>query len=454
MWRPWKEDSDDEQYEINIDNCESATDNVNSPAKKIHLGIQAKQIVLNVYSNLREENAEYTEMDIVKRTSKLTGVCNSTVYSIVKHGIQNRKVRSDKGCIRKVPSWEVDIIRRTVYNMYKQGEVATLDSLQRKLKDNTEIQAGRTTIWRTLRQNGFHFGTINKRRAIMESPRIQKLRHEYLIKIKQFRDEGRFICYLDETWYDTHDTVKKGWVDNSQDCLLDVPPSRGKRIIILHAGSDSGWVGQVLLSAKNIKNCSVDYHEDMTAQLFEEWFQKDLLPVLPERSVIVIDNASYHSRQVKTLPNSNSTKAQISDFLQENNLYYEESYTKNQLLEVLKTKTFQKEYAVDNMAISAGHTVLRLPPYYCIFNPIELVWSQLKEHVRRTNDRPKFSEAVLNRIREAIANITPEKWKNCIKHTIDIENGYLQDVDIHEEFVIDLNESDGDSADLEELQSI
>lgn len=29
-----------------ISNCESATDNVNSCAKNIHLGIQAKQIVL------------------------------------------------------------------------------------------------------------------------------------------------------------------------------------------------------------------------------------------------------------------------------------------------------------------------------------------------------------------------------------------------------------------------
>lgn len=455
MWRPWSEDRESDQYQIDNDNCESATDNRNGCAKNIHLGLQAKQIVLNVYRNLQEENVEQTETNILNRTSKLTGVCYSTVYNIVKHGISDRKVRSDKGTIRKVSSWEVDIIRRTVYSMYKQGEVATLDSLQRNLQENTEIHASRTTIWRTLKQNGFRFGTIDKRRVIMESPRIQKLRQEYLIQMKKFRDEGRFICYVDETWYDTHDTVNKGWFDNSQECLLDVPSSRGKRIIILHAGSDSGWVGEVLLSSRNIKNCNLDYHEDMTAQLFEEWFQKSLLPVLSERSIIVMDNAPYHSRQVKKLPNSNSTKAEISDFLQKNDLYYEDSYTKNQLLEVLKTKTFQKEYVIDSMAIAAGHTVLRLPPYYCILNPIELIWSQLKDYVRRTNDRPKFSEVALNRIREAIANITPEKWKNCIRHTIDIEDTYLQYVNIHDEFIIDLNESDEDSTDdLEELQSV
>ncbi|KAI4458082.1 solute carrier family 12 cation cotransporter [Holotrichia oblita] len=95
-------------------------------------------------------------------------------------------------------------------------------------------------------------------------------------------------CSQNETWYGTHDTVNKEWIDNSHECLLAAPPSRGKGIIILHAGSDSGCVDRVLLSAKNIKNCNLDYHEDMTAQLFEEWFQKNL--VLPERRVIVMDN--------------------------------------------------------------------------------------------------------------------------------------------------------------------
>ncbi|KAK9718242.1 hypothetical protein QE152_g23337 [Popillia japonica] len=89
MWRPWNEER---EGEINNDNCEPAMDNINSSAKKIHLGVQAKKIVLNVYSNLREENAEHVDKDIIKRTSKLTGVCYSTVYNIVKHGIEKRIV--------------------------------------------------------------------------------------------------------------------------------------------------------------------------------------------------------------------------------------------------------------------------------------------------------------------------------------------------------------------------
>lgn len=52
----------------------------------------------------------------------------------------------------------------------------------------------------------------------------------------------------------------------------------------------------VLLSAKNIVNTSADYQEDMTANLFETWFREQLLPNISANLVIVMDNASYHSR--------------------------------------------------------------------------------------------------------------------------------------------------------------
>ncbi len=37
-----------------------------------------------------------------------------------------------------------------------------------------------------------------------------------------------------------------------------------------------------------------------------------------------------------------------------------------------------KKYRVDEMAKAAGHEVVRLPPYHCTFNPIELVWADEK----------------------------------------------------------------------------
>ena len=39
-----------------------------------------------------------------------------------------------------------------------------------------------------------------------------------------------------------------------------------------------------------------DYYDSMNAEAYESWFQKRLCPNLEPDSVIVIDNASYHSR--------------------------------------------------------------------------------------------------------------------------------------------------------------
>lgn len=75
-------------------------------------------------------------------------------------------------------------------------------------------------------------------------------------------------------------------------CQTDVPVSRDKRIIIAHAGCDSGWIGESLLLAKNINSSCVDYHECMTVDLFENWFSNKLLPFLSPASVTIIEHFS------------------------------------------------------------------------------------------------------------------------------------------------------------------
>lgn len=114
--------------------------------------------------------------------------------------------------------------------------------------------------------------------------------------------------------------------------------------------------------------------------IFEEWFEHTLIPNLKPNSVIVMDNASYHSRQISKIPSTSSNKEEIQIFLMDHDLYFEECYTKKQLLEVLRTKTFEKKYVIENIARQYGHSVLRLPPYFCVFNPIELIWGQLKKN--------------------------------------------------------------------------
>jgi hypothetical protein len=72
-------------------------------------------------------------------------------------------------------------------------------------------------------------------------------RNSYLRKIKRFREEGKDIIYLCETWGDAGQTILKAWRDKTiitpKDAFLaglttglKHPTSRGPRFVIFHAG--------------------------------------------------------------------------------------------------------------------------------------------------------------------------------------------------------------------------
>lgn len=77
----------------------------------------------------------------------------------------------------------------------------------------------------------------------------------------------------------THMTLlKEGCTNNSQRCQVKVPVSKGIRVTILHCGSEEAWVPNSLkLLAKNLAECSIDYHKNMSKPLFEDWFNNVLL---------------------------------------------------------------------------------------------------------------------------------------------------------------------------------
>ena len=58
----------------------------------------------------------------------------------------------------------------------------------------------------------------------------------------------------------------------------------------------------------------------MNSDVFEHWFEEKLLPNLPEKCIIVLDNASYHSRQVEKIPTMNTLKADMINFIKDHGI--------------------------------------------------------------------------------------------------------------------------------------
>ena len=113
------------------------------------------------------------------------------------------------------------------------------------------------------------------------------------------------------------------------------PLGKGKRLIIVHAGSTTGFVLNAKLNFVSKTNSS-DYHDEMNSKHFEEWLQSKVFPSILEGSTIVMDNASYHSVRTEKPPNSNNTGEQMQDWLQKNNIPFSSTLKKKDLYDLVK----------------------------------------------------------------------------------------------------------------------
>ncbi|XP_072400478.1 uncharacterized protein [Diabrotica undecimpunctata] len=299
--------------------------------------------------------------------------------------------------------------------------------------------------------------------SLIEKSEVVIWRRNYIKKIRQYRTEKRKIYYLDETWLNEGHTVNKVWHDlnitSSRQAFVDglstglkAPSGKGRRLIITHIGSESGFLPGGLLCFESKK--SGDCHEDMDAQRFETWFSS-ILPTIEPGSVIILDNAPYHSRQVEKLPTTSWRKRQIIDWLDMKLIAYDRSMIKPELLNIARQhKHKYHKYVVDEMALSHGVLVHRLPPYHCELNPIELIWAQVKTEVARRNTTFKLCDVKVL-FDEAIRNVTVDNWRKCIGHVEKIENK-MWDVDIQvdvimEPIIVQLDDEsdDSDNSDFE-----
>ena len=64
--------------------------------------------------------------------------------------------------------------------------------------------------------------------------------------------------------------------------------------------------------------------------------------------------------------------------------------------------------------------MIRLPPYHCDSNAIELIWADEKNYVARENREMTF-ESVEALFRERRSQITAVKCKKCLEHVKKVE---------------------------------
>lgn len=308
-------------------------------------------------------------------------------------------------------------VREVIYQMYEKKEDITLKSLQRNLREKQLLEASTGSLSILLKEIGFKFKKSCNRRALCEMKDVRMKRVFFLRKFMNNKTSPnpKKCVFLDETWIFARGANKRTWQDDSVKSVKNTN-SEGKRFMILHAGNEDGFISESGLIFST-KSKSADYHDNMNSENFEKWFM-ELLPKLEEPSIIVLDNAPYHSRVSEQHPTSRWKKNELQEWLRLKNIEFDKTSTHVELLSLCKEQVRKKEYVVDTMALQYGHEVLRLPPYHCQYNPIEMVWGIAKNYYDRHIGRDGFGdENVLAMWKEALETVTAETWSKCVRKT-------------------------------------
>ncbi|XP_063235752.1 uncharacterized protein LOC134538391 isoform X4 [Bacillus rossius redtenbacheri] len=363
---------------------------------------QRQMDIINVAQNLYLliRKGDLKKCDVTQTTAFLLNIAKSTVLKYYKKDIEEvstpgkkRKKRPQEGkSLDTVDDFTVNAIRNAIYRMYAEGLNVTVDTILKEIRERQiDYYGGRSSLHKLLKKMGFSWKTVDGRKALIENENIVLQRIDFLRKYKEEKERGANFIFVDETWIFQRGTVSKSWQDKSLQSAKRRTVGDGQK--------------------------TADYHGEMNGETFLMWFE-DMLVHLEEPSVIIMDNASYHSTQVEKTPTTNWIKAALIAWLEKNGIKHENNLLKVELLRIAKQNKPRIRYEVDELARNYGHEILRLPPYHCHYNAIELVWAQCKHHYNSNVGRAKRfdNDAVAAIWKEALDASTPERWARCVDH--------------------------------------
>jgi hypothetical protein len=229
-----------------------------------------------------------------------------------------RKEQSDTGVLlsppktrnrellKPVDDFDRSAIRNKIREFYTvRRQLPTIAKLHESLIDDIKFDRSVSLLRNIVKELGFKWKrSQGRRKVIIEQYDIVALRCRYLKKICEYSEKNMNIVYFDETWIDTSYTAKYCWQSKDERSAL-LPISRGQCLVVVHGGGCTGFVPGALLVWK------------------ATWFCEKLLENISVKSVIVMDNASYHSCKSEKCPNSSTRKADIQTWLTKHNIPFD-----------------------------------------------------------------------------------------------------------------------------------
>ena len=217
-------------------------------------------------------------------------------------------------------------------------------------------------------------------------------------------------------------------------------PGKGQRLILFDVISEQrGKIPDCFAAISGLK-ANGDYHKTLDSARFLQLFREKVLENanVKTRTVVCIDNARYHSERNKTTRIPLGPKTAVVAWCKKNGVEYKGRLVDMQVKlrqmqrerDATEGCTYLLEQSCEEHRRETGKDVriLRLPPYHCFLNAIEMYWSVLKEGARKKSLKltKRTPSASIKLLQEQYNEITVETAINECNHARKLQEAWLE----------------------------
>jgi len=406
---------------------------------------EEKLLVLNVYNRCRDEagNMNIPITGAYERAGYYAGVSRKVAVEIVCHFRKEgiippvTKAGNRSSHNKLTHPNAVSQIREFIFEQHRVGAACNTKHIKDLLKKNFNLEKiSERTVQRELNHLGFEYRRTNPRsRSLREKEYVRQQRHTYLYELNNLRSEGCVPVYPDESFLHHYHGQQFSWF--SEGDFLERPSGKGRRWCFIHAIAPGGLLPQCSMIFEAEKSTG-DYHGSFNFEVFYEWFRKQLLPDLPDKSCIVMDRATYHMVPEERLTPAQMKKSDIRQWFTDNKIHWEQHWLKPRLTETME-QYIDRTPPVQKEAQKKGYRLLILPVHHPGLNPIEPVRAIVKNNCAKKLRNGISFKDVPEHLQDAFDNeISEETARKLYRHVREKEESFWKydiDLDITDESV-------------------
>lgn len=359
------------------------TENIGNPIKRVAYYFSRSESFINKYIRI-----DVNEFDKKVEEKKINEIIPEEIQIEIKNYIES-SLKSGK-CV-----WSSDILNHLTELEYteeinKKKMIKILHLLgyeyDKLEQQNLSFELNKKVIMEK-REN---FTKLLLENSIKSYNCTNNIMHECgIIKCNLQRD----IVFLDESYINRNHVREIGWHFSTQKLIK--PGGVGERICIIAAISPN--VGLLYDKKLDIKkelkksykcgsvmyfkcqNSNEDFHSNFNSVTFLKYLKENLIPYLAPNSLVVMDNAPYHSElEEDSIKYYNANKHELEQYIKKVKpelLNKEKKYKLTELKEIAKHNwhEIKPKTKVESLLESFGHQCCYLPPYHPELNPIEYV---------------------------------------------------------------------------------